>query len=395
MVGRARRTLEDIGEKYLSQIISCGSPALNLLWLKENEAENYHRLYKFLIGPDWLVHQMTGSYLGTDYCEASTSSLFNLSKKKWSYAAIDALGLSRALLPNVRSSAEIAGTLHDEYAKALGLSRGIPVIVGTGDNPASALATGCLQNNLPVLSLGTSGVLMFTRPHFDPAFKGKNIQVSLQGNDVINLVQGTVQACGLSFSWWNKSILMRDSFDEVESEITAEFEQSPTRKPLIYYPHISGEKTIYGDASLTGAFIGLTSDVTRAQMTLAVMEGVAFGVCQLAEEMQVSLTDFDALKVIGGGSKSDTWMRVLSSVLNVTTVRSESYASASFGAALLALSALRGNSSLVQRNLPVDTMQQFHPNEGLLRHYESVYSKFLRVHDAIKLVLGDRSEVSS
>ena len=113
---------------------------------------------KFLIGPDYLVHCLTGSQV-TDYCEASTSCLYRISERKWSEEIRELIGLSSEVYPEIRGSAQTAGKVLPEIAEKLGISPDVEVIVGTGDNPATAISTGCLGRGYPVISLGTSGVL--------------------------------------------------------------------------------------------------------------------------------------------------------------------------------------------------------------------------------------------
>ena len=167
---------------YLGNIISIGSPAANLYWFRENEPENFSRLHKFLIGPDYIVFRLTGIY-GTDYCEASTSSLFDLREKCWSDDMQKIIGLPDHVYPKVRGSAQTAGNLLGEAAQKFGLRKDVKVIVGTGDNPAAAITTGCLGHGYPVISLGTSGVLMLRRQNLNFDTRGKNILLSFDNKE--------------------------------------------------------------------------------------------------------------------------------------------------------------------------------------------------------------------
>ena len=159
---------------YLKRIISTGSPAANMLWVRRNEPDNFKKMEKFLIGPDYMVYRLTGVY-GTDYCEASTSSMYDTVRKCWSPVMRKVLKLPERVYPEVKGSAEIAGTLLPQVAEQFGISPKTIVIVGTGDNPAASIPTGCLGKNEPVFSMGTSGVLMFRRDKLDYRAKGKNI----------------------------------------------------------------------------------------------------------------------------------------------------------------------------------------------------------------------------
>ena len=382
----ARCRLRDAGDSYNASIISVGCPAMNLAWVRENEPDSLARTRSFLIGPDWIVFKLTGT-IGTDYCEASTSSLFDMERRCWSESARKGFGLPAEIFPEVRGSGVVAGTVKEDVASAVGLPGLVPVIVGTGDNPAAAIPTGCLSQGKPVLSLGTSGVLMRRREHPDYRAKGKNILLSLDGHDCFTLVQGTVQSCGSAYSWWTRSILGIESFSGADAGIDPD---ALGGGDLLFYPHLEGEKTIYSDPTLRGAFFGLSVDVTRSQMTQAVMEGIAFGVRQLSDEMAFGLRSLDALQVVGGGSKSDVWMRILADILDVPTLRMRGESGAGYGIALLAQASTgeSGPSALCVASLAVE--KRFEPCDAAVSRYRTKYERYLRIHDAVTtLVQGE------
>ena len=367
---------------YINSFISTGSPAANLLWFWQNEPELFEKLHKFLIGPDYLVYRLTGVY-GTDYCEASTSSLYDFNTLAWSPEMREIVGLPEAVYPAVRGSAEIAGTLAPTIAARFGLRTAVKVIAGTGDNPAASIPTGCLGCDYPVFSLGTSGVLMFSREAPDFQAKGKNVLFSFDGKTVHTLVQGVVQSCGSGYSWWNQGILQQ-SIAEADRDIDL---NRLGENALLFYPHLVGDKNLYADPDLRGAFLGLSTDTTRADMTQAVMEGIAFGLRQLVEAMCVPPEVLAQLKAIGGGSKSRVWMQILADVLNSPVDQLGGNVGAGYGMALLAAYSCGALASLedISKNA-VFVKEHFTPrayNAGL---YEKAYQRYLRIHDAIKAV---------
>ena len=134
------------------------------------------------------------------------------------------------------------------------------MLTGTGDNPAAAIATGCFAKGYPVLSLGTSGVLMYPKKKINFEVKGKNILFSMDGKDVLILVQGVVQSTGSSLAWWVKNTLQADDFME---ETTGVDLKHLGENELMFYPHLVGDKTIYQDPELRGSFVGIGTDTTR------------------------------------------------------------------------------------------------------------------------------------
>ncbi len=381
LVNNLKQKLEGTDVAYLRKVLSTGSPAVNLLWVKENEPESFSRLAKFLIGPDYLVYRFTGVY-GTEYCEASTSSLYDLYRREWSPTMRELTGIPGSAYPDVRGSAEVAGTLLPELAERFGLSSEVKVIVGTGDNPAASIPTGCLGSNYPVFSLGTSGVLMFPRSAPDFEAKGKNILFSFDSKNFYTLVQGVVQSCGSSYNWWNSDILRLADISEADRDIDI---SRLGESDLLFYPHLVGDKTLYADPTLRGAFLGLGTDTTPSDMTLAVMEGIAFGLRQLTEEMKLSAERLVNLKIIGGGAKSRVWMQVLADVLNTPVQQLEGNVGAGYGMALLAAYSCGRVASLeaiAEKAVAVKAV--FSPRLRNAELYKLKYSRYLRIHKALK-----------
>ncbi len=370
-----KKRLPDKGSLGLIKgIISSGSPALNLAWLRKHEPENFQRLDKFIIGPDYLVYWLTG-HLGTDYCEASTSSLYDLHNICWSEEMCEIIGVSPQQCPQICASSTIAGQLKEVLAKAWGMSNKIYVVVGTGDNAAATVATGADQGKFALMSLGTSGVLAFRRKGFIEA-KGKNILFAADDSRPEFFVQGVLQSCGRTMNWWIKRIL---GIDDVSSAFVGIDWHDSARKKLLFYPHIMGEKTIYSNPDLRGAFIGLSESHTRQDILVAIMEGMAFGTKELVEKMSVPTDLMNPIRFTGGGSANTLWLRIMATVLNVPVQRIQNGGGAGYGAALLAMDK---RPSIID-----ETNEIIYPEENLLACYLEKYNNYLRIHQAIGEIL--------
>lgn len=368
--------------RSILRILSTGSPAANLLWLKEEEAENFQRLDKFLIGPDYLVYYFSGTY-STDYCEASTSSLYDTERRCWSETMRRLLSLSETTYPPVLGSQEIVGGLKEAVQKKFSLPAGVRLIAGTGDNPAAAVAAGGLKYNYPVLSIGTSGVLVLSRDKAEEGMKGKQILFSLDGKEINVLIQGVVQSAGGSYNWYVKNILGINDFDSLTKSVDPEALRATD---LLFYPHLTGDKTIYADPEIRGAFVGLDTNHTKADLAIAVMEGICFAVKQLIQEMRLTGEELEHLKVTGGGSYSKIWMQILADVLNVKIQQLDKGEGASYGAAIMARNAVLPNGKGSAREQPVKIRGCFMPRSYQAGVYERKYKKYLKMYDALKMI---------
>lgn len=362
---------------FIEKIISTGSPAANLYWLKEHEPENFEKLSRFLIGPDYIVHYLTGEY-STDYCEASTSSLYDIKGGAWSKTMQEILGLNDGVYPPLMGSETIVGNLRTEIAERYGLSPEVYVIAGTGDNPAAGVATGAVDEDFPLLSLGTSGVLMVRRDTPSEDIKGKTILFSGDGVKMNYLVQGVVQSAGSSYHWLVKSILAAADYD---GGLGKDF--TPKHNDLLCYPHLVGDKTIHKDPSLRGAILGAGTDTTREDMIVAVMEGIAFGVRELTEVMAVP--PGMPLKVTGGGAKNPLWMQILADVLNRRIEQLAGDEGAGYGVALLTLNADPGTMTAPLKREP-KIKNTYLPRGEEVHYYADKYRKYKKIYRALKSV---------
>lgn len=378
LVSDARTALADAGESYLARIISTGSPALSLAWIKANRPDVFSRIRTIVIAPDWIVKCLTGA-IGTDWCEASTSSLFDLEKGIWSTTACKSLGVPLHILPEIQSADSIVGGVTKMAGEASGIPAGTPVIRGTGDNPASAIPTGCFGERVPVISLGTSGVLMYSLPGSIRAKWGKSVLFSESSGSLSTLIQLTIQTCGNAVDWLTREMLRCPDYD-LEDARANDILYDTDR--LIFYPFLNGDKTLYGDSSIRGAFVGISLETSRSDLQRAVMEGISMGFRQLLEHVDES-GSWGEIRVVGGGAHSDLWMQLLSSVLSKQIVRLTGVKGASQGAAMIAASAVRGIDLVTILQELGKQEEAFEPNQQAVSMYERKYGAFLELHDAV------------
>lgn len=377
------------GGEHIAKIVSTGSPAAGLYWLRREKPEIFSGIRHFLIGPDYLVYRLTG-VIGTDYCEASTSSLFRMDEMTWSQEMRTFIGADERIYPLVKGSCTRAGCVIADIAARYGFSADTAVITGTGDNIAAAISTGCMQEGYPVISLGTSGVLMIPADCYGELKKGKTILYSPYGRKFSCLVQGVVQSTGESVKWLTGKVFGNADLFELEKKV------DPDRlsgSKLIFYPHLSGEKTLFADPLLRGAFFGLGSDTDMADLYGAVLEGICFAFRELTEKMGVSLKRYKSIKVVGGGSKSDLWLQLLADVMGMPTERFRDEAGAGIGVALMALdAALRGIVTENPAQKEEYTDRVFVPEPARRQMYDKKYGRYLRVRPALRYIESGNTE---
>ncbi|MDT2670301.1 xylulokinase [Enterococcus dongliensis] len=365
---------------HLAKIVSTGSPLASLLWVKGHEPESFQQIYKFLIAKDYVKLKLTGVYT-TDYCDASTSALYDLHTEGWSKDVQALFDLSPGLYPEIRPSATVIGNLTKEMCKELNIDQSLPVVTGTGDNVASTLASGSFDTMQPLISLGTSGVVVIPNNQHQLKKIGKNVITKLTDRDEFIITQGTVQAGAKINSWWLDNILQTGNYTKEQREIPKEL---LGENDVFFFPHMNGEKTLFANPNLKGAFIGLSLETDRAEMYLAVLEGLAFGIRQLFEAMKNDERP-EYFTIVGGGAKSELWVRIFANVLGYPIKRVQMLQEAVHGAAILAIMGVEGNFSFPIMSEP----QLIQPDPVIIAKYRQRYENYLRLTQQLLFFGGD------
>jgi xylulokinase len=318
-----------------------GFTAPKILWLRENEPENYKRVRKILLPKDYIRYRLTGEF-ASDVSDASGTLLFDVKNRRWSKEMLNFLEIPEEYLPKVYESPEITGNLLSSVADEIGLIPGIPVVGGGGDQAAQAVGTGIVKEGIVSVTLGTSGVVFayLDKPKGEKEGRLHTFCHAVPGKWH---TMGVMLSAGGSFRWF------RDSFGEIEIELskwtgkdsyeylTQEAEKIQIgSEGLIFLPYLTGERTPYPDPYAKGAFIGISLRHKKPYFVRSVLEGVAFGLkdsLELIKNLEIKIKE---IRVSGGGARSSLWRKILADVFNSPIVLINVTEGAAYGAALLA-----------------------------------------------------------
>ena len=362
--------------------------ALSLLWIQQHEPDAYKRIAHVLLPKDFIGQRLTGEF-ATEPSDASATLLFDLRARNWSIRMLEACGVEPGWLPHVVESHAIIGRITSSAAHATGLVAGTPVIAGGGDTQCAALALGVTQPNVMACTIGTAAQLFL--PTQSPV-------IDLQGRihalchclpDTWH-VMGAHLNGGLCLSW------LAGVFDGIPlAQLLDEAAQTPVGAAgLLFLPYLQGERTPYFDADARGVFFGLSTTHTRAHMTRAVLEGVAFSLRDSLDLfMQTQLGDHQvgstspqhvAIKLTGGAAQSPLWAQILADVLGFPIQASESPHGSAMGAALLAGMGIRW--WLDPAALALKTRNHFYqPRADAVAQYHEISSIYKALYPALKL----------
>jgi xylulokinase len=274
-----------------------------------------------MLPKDYVRLRLTGEW-AIDAADASGTLLFDVANRRWSGEVLDALELPHEWLPPVLESPERAG--------AVGAS-GTPVAAGAGDQPAAALGVGIDRPGPVSVVLGTSGVVLAALPEYahDPAGAVHAFCHAVPGGWQ---AMGVMLSAAGSLEWFHDRLAPDTAFAELVGEAEA---WPPGAEGLLFAPYLAGERTPHADPDARGAFVGLELRHDRGALVRAVLEGVAFGLRDALDAVRGVGVDASVGRVSGGGARSDLWLRIVASALDLPLERTESEEGSAFGAALL------------------------------------------------------------
>lgn len=377
---------ELVGSKKLSKYTGnkalTGFTAPKILWVKKHNPRIYNKIKHILLPKDYIRFKLTGEY-ATDVSDASGTLIFDVENRCWSKEMLNLLDISEALMPKCFESSEITGTVSKEAANSTGLLEGTLVAGGGGDQAAGAVGTGTVESGIISVAMGTSGVIFAAQKEYKVDDENRLHSFCHANNEWH--VMGVMLSAASCLKWWVEEI-NRDaskSFDEILEEA----EKIPAgSEGLIFLPYLMGERTPYSDANAKGCFIGLSITHTRAHMTRAILEGVAFGLkdsLELVKELNIPINE---VRVSGGGAKSRLWRQILADVFEARIDMINSVDGPSYGAAILASVAGKSFNSVNEAcSKLIKVTESVSPN---LENYD-IYEKQYKVYNGLYGILKE------
>ncbi len=377
-----------IGKEKLSaltgNIAFAGFTAPKLLWMKKNEPELFARIAKIMLPKDYINYVLTGSHV-SDYSDAAGMLLLDVEHRCWSAEMLEICGVKAEMMPELHESYDVIGTLKESVAAELGLPAGVKVAAGAGDNAAAAVGTGVVGGGSCNISLGTSGTIFIGSTAFQNGGgveEGSPCLHSFAHADGAYHLMGCMLSAASCNKWWMDEILKTGDYSGEQAGITDEM---LGKNHVFYLPYLMGERSPHNDAEARSCFIGMSMDTTREEMTLAVLEGVAFGIRDSLEAARGMGITVNESMICGGGAKSPLWKKIFANVLNLKLTVPETEQGPGYGGAILAAVACgeyAGVKEACEKLIRVtDTVE---PDPALAARYEERYQVFRKLYPALK-----------
>src|SRR5262249_3505049 len=338
---------EKLGQEKIIEL-SCNPAITNftltkLLWVRDNEPEIWKRFRRVLLPKDYVRFRLTGEH-AIDVADASGTLMLDVAHRRWSEEMMSAADIPLSSLPRLYESPEVCGQISAEGSAHTGLQERMPVVAGAGDQAGGAVGMGIVRAGAVSATIGTSGVVFAATdsPAMDKKGRVHTFCHAVPGRWH---VMGVTQAAGLSLRWL-RDLLKGSSRGEKLGEspcqlsyddLTREAATVPAGSDgLLWAPYLMGERTPHLDPHARATLTGLAASHTRAHVTRAVLEGVAFSLkdtFSLFEEMRVPVT---TIRLGGGGARSELWRQIQTDVYGHEVEVLAAEEGAAYGGALLA-----------------------------------------------------------
>ena len=374
---------QTIGKEKLSactaNIAFAGFTAPKLLWMRNQEPENFARIRKIMLPKDYVNYRLSGVHY-TDYSDASGMLLLDVKNKCWSKDMLEICGISEEQMPTLFESFQPVGKILPEVAAQLGLPDTVVIAAGAGDNAAAAVGTGTVGEGACNISVGTSGTIFISSEKF--GVDDHNALHSFAHADGNFLLMGVVLSAASCNLCWMEEILKTSFFSAELHEFKPE---NLGRNHVYFLPYLMGERSPINDTNARGTFIGMTMDNTRADLTQAVLEGVAFAIRDSLEVARSLGIDIKRSRICGGGAKSPLWRKIFANVCNVEIESIAAEEGPGYGGAMLAMVACGEYpdvKTIAEKFVQVTKVEK--PDPELAARYEDRYQRFREIYPSVK-----------
>lgn len=385
---------EKVGKERLIEITAnpalTGFTASKILWVRNNEPQNYEKVYKILLPKDYIRFKLTGEF-ATDVSDASGMQLLDIKNRCWSDEVLEKLEIDKELLGKVYESPEVTGKVSRQASELTGLCEGTLVVAGGGDQAAGAVGNGIVKTGVISSTIGSSGVVFAHLDEFkiDPQGRVHTFCHAVPGKWH---VMGVTQGAGLSLKWFrdNFAHIEKAAFEFIDKDpyilMDKEAElANPGSDGLVFLPYLMGERTPILDPYAKGIFFGITAKHTRREFIRAVMEGVVFSLKNCLDILHEMGIEVKEVRVSGGGAKSKLWRQMQADIFEMDVWTLNSKEGPAFGAAILAAVGA-GEYQKVEEacDAMIQKVDSCRPNEKLFEIYRKTYKLYNSIYPRVK-----------
>jgi len=400
---QCRWITERAGEENLRRWVA--NPALEgftapkVVWLRDNEPENYRKVRTLFLAKDYIRFRLTGEK-ATEFSDAAGTLFLDVESRRWSEEMLKALEVPEEILPPVYESVGVCGRVTKEAAELTGLKPGTPVVGGGADNACGATGAGVVREGRVLSSVGTSGTVVAPSDavQVDPEMR---VHTFCHSVPRMWYVMGVVLSAGGSLRWFRdvlgqlektaEELTGVDAYDLLTKEAQM---AEPGSEGLIFLPYLTGERTPHRDADARGVLFGLSARHTRAHIVRVVLEGITFAMRDSLEIIRELGIRVEEIRATGGGAKSSFWRQLQADIYGAPVYTPSNTEGPAFGAALMAGVGAGLFSDLADAaDELVHIATTAEPDPERIEVYDEFYRVFRSLYPALRERFRDTAEL--
>jgi len=309
---------------------SAKDPVWKYLWLRDEQPELFHAMYRWMDVKDYMVMRATGSFtFGCDTAHATFLFDTRPGKLRWHEGLCKTYDVNPDHLSPVVQATDKVGGLTPQAAQALGLPVGLPVFGGGGDLSMISLGSGSLNSGSTHIYIGTSGWVCAS---VDKRMTDINGMVA----SILSAVPGKYnyiseqETSGRCLQWIRDHLALDEIGVYLEQRTIADREEEyrslynylgkvveetePGANGLLFAPWLHGNRSPFEDPYARGIFFNLNLETGKRDMIRAVLEGDAYHKRWMLETVEKNVPYNQTLRFVGGGARSDTWGQILADI---------------------------------------------------------------------------------
>jgi xylulokinase len=362
---------------HSGNIVLAGYTAPKLVWVKKHEPKIFDKVAKVLLPKDYVRLRMTGDY-ASDMSDSSGTYWLDIGERKWSDLLLKASGMRRDQMPDLFEGTDPTGRLSPSVAKAWGMPKRPVVAGGGGDNAASACGIGAVTDGAGFVSIGTSGVIFVSNDKWSPNAK-RMVHAFCHATPNTWHQMSVILSATASLEWL--AGVLQTPAPQLTKALGPKL-KGPSS--MLMLPYLSGERSPVGDAQVRGVMMGLGHETDRNTLTHGVLDALAFAFKDNMEALEEGGARINRLMAVGGGTKSDLWLKIIATVLGIPIdLPAAGDVGGAFGAARMGLVAATGEDFRAVFTKP-KVARTIAPEKAAKAAYDDQFQRYKQIYPAIK-----------
>lgn len=362
-----------------------------LVWLKENEPENWEKTALFSTHQDYFLKELGADGYYTDFSSASREGMMDINNKEWSKKHHDMLGIPLSKRAEIIAEpGKVVGHIPADIAELTGLAEGTPICIGAHDQNCNTFGSGAVDDGTAVMVMGTFGSCFIAS---DESIRDPKGRLVVKGNHGVGnfTIEAFSNTSASSYRWY------RDTFADLEKIagevsgvdpydiINEQIAGVPIgANGITFLPYLQGVSGAKLNDQARATFIGMSLGTTKADMARAVMEGICYEMYDIINAELEAGIRINGIRLTGGAAESPLWSQMLADICKQPIHLLAASESGCLGAALYAgIGVGEYKDAHEAADRAVKITQTYYPNPDNYEAYDKAYRRFNDVYDAL------------